>query len=326
MPVRAQRVRVLDSEARDGYRCELVSYRLKSGTVTAYRLIPEGADRRHRHPALVLLHDHGARFDIGKEKLVRPMTSAPENVKLSSAEWVEQHFDGAWYGDSLASRGYVVLVPDMLYWGGRCSPAARKWSRVRFCGEAGNLKALKSEVYDGQVAVYDSLAARSVVWAEQTLNEDEAAVRILSRMSCVDRRRIGAFGWSMGAHRCWLLAASCPLVKTGVALCWMTMKRTQADPPNASDHAMMIPRLRQTRDFPDIAYDLAPKPFFFLNGRTDKLFPAEASEEAFSRMQAIYDEKGASGQLRTEFFDGGHHCGSDVQRMITDYLDFFLFL
>ena len=38
-------------------------------------------------------------------------------------------------------------------------------------------------------------------------------------------------------------------------------------------------------------------------------------------MQAIYQKKGAAGMLRTEFFDGSHHCGLAEQQAIIDYLD-----
>lgn len=312
---------VLESEQRDGYVCQLIEYNVeKDERVKAFLLIPDGASPEDRHPGLVLLHDHGARFDIGKEKLVRPLASAPENIKLSSKEWIDSGFDGVWFGDDLARKGFVVIVPDMLYWGSRSSSACQKWSRVKFCGEEGNLSALKNEVYEGQRAVYDSLAAKGVIWAEKTIREDAAAAHLLKTLKCVDRKRIGVFGWSMGAHRAWLLAAFCKDIRTGVALCWMTLKETCDNPPKASDYSMLIPKMRDNYDFPDIALWLAPKPFFFLNGSKDKLFPVPQTQEAFDRMQAIYSEKGASGKLRTEFFDGPHHCGTAEQDTITEYL------
>ena len=38
-------------------------------------------------------------------------------------------------------------------------------------------------------------------------------------------------------------------------------------------------------------------------------------------MQEIYAEQGAAGRLRTEFFDGTHHCGLAEQQTILDFLD-----
>lgn len=342
---------VLLSEQREGYTCRLVEYNaVGEERVRSYLLVP---DAPGPHPGLVLLHDHGARFDIGKEKLVRPVEGAAPWVKASARQWVQEGFDGVYLADSLASLGYVVLVPDALYWGSRSTALCRQWSRMQqgFLPREG-IKDVKKAVYEGQRAVYDSLARRGVVWAEQTLNEDAAAARLLASLPQVDASRIGCFGWSMGAHRAWLLAAFCPEIKAGAALCWMTLKSTQAQPPTASDYSMTIPLLRDRYDFPEIARWLRPKPFFFLNGRSDKLFPEAASAQAFRQMQELYREVGVSGgvsaagassaagstsgvgascgtgsscetgadsPLRTEFFDGGHHCGKAQQAAIVDF-------
>ena len=314
-------MRVLESEQRDGYTCQLVEYNVsKEERVQSYLLIPDGASFWHRRPGLVLLHDHGARFDIGKEKLVRPLPSAPDYIKISAQQWVDDGFDGVFFADKLAAAGYVVIVPDALYWGSRSTALCQQWSRMKFGGERGDIDSVKTLVYEGQRACYDSLARKGVVWAEQTLHEDAAAARLLRRLRFVKNRRIGCFGWSMGAHRAWLLAAFCPQVRTGVALCWMTLMETQVQPYKASDYSMLIPKMREQYDFPDIARWLAPKPFFFLNGLQDKLFPVDAVQTAFDRMQAIYAEKHAAGRLRTEFFDGPHHCGLREQDTIMGFL------
>lgn len=309
------RMVVLESEAREGYTCSLVEYNTTTlERVQAYLLTP---DAEGSSPALVLLHDHGARFDIGKEKLVRPLPGAPEHIKASAAQWVADGFDGVYFADRLAAAGYVVLVPDALYWGSRSSEKAQQWSRIRFGEEQGDERSLKKEVYEGQRAVYDSLQRKGIVWAEQTLVEDADAARLLASLPDVDPERIGCFGWSMGAHRAWLLAAFCDKVKSGAALCWMTLKAAQKPELSPSDYSMLIPALRDRFDFPDIARFLSPKPFLFLSGRSDRLFPEQAVEEAFRRMQEIY----AGGPLETEFFDGGHHCGIDEQARILRFFE-----
>jgi Dienelactone hydrolase and related enzymes len=324
---------VVAEEARDGYKCQKVEYSVNRDKVTAYLLIPDIATRHSKVPGLVLLHDHGARFDIGKEKLVKPLACEPEHIKRSSRQWIDDNFDGVWFGDSLARCGYVVLVPDVLYWGSRSTELCRKWSELQFGDGTSQIdepfkdvKALKKAIYEGQRELYDSLAAKGIVWAEKTLEEDKYAARILSRLKYVDRQRIGAFGWSMGAHRCWLLTAFSPIVKTGVALCWMTIKETCADPPTASDYSMLIPRLRDAHDFPDIAVKLAPKPFLFLAGTQDKLFPKWSVDEAYRQMQLTYSSLSEESPtpLRTEYFDGPHHCGKEVQHRIINYLDSML--
>ena len=317
-PAVAPEPSVIEEEQREGYRCLLVEYNAcEDERVRSFLLLPDGAGADTPVPGLVLLHDHGARFDIGKEKLVRPMASAPEHIRASARQWVENGFDGVYFADRLAAAGYAVLVPDALYWGDRSSELCRQWSRMEFAGEAGDKQAVKKAVYEGQRAVYDSLARQGIVWAEKTLNEDAAAARLLLSLPCV--RNVGCFGWSMGAHRAWLLTAFCPEISTGVALCWMTLKEAQPATYSASDYSMLIPALRERYDFPDIARALAPKPFLFLNGRTDKLFPEQAVQQAFERMQAIYAEAGAD-SLQTLFFEGGHHCGLSEQETILAFL------
>ena len=118
----------------------------------------------------------------------------------------------------------------MLCTGGeRSSEDAQRWSELNFADPDGGLseglsskerkaliKELKNTVYDGQKLLYDSLYADGVIWAEKMLRDDVASVQLLRRLPFVDRRNIGAFGFSMGAHRCWMLSAFCKDVKCGV--------------------------------------------------------------------------------------------------------------
>lgn len=77
-------------------------------------LIPHG---KGPFPAVLLLHDHGAKFDIGKEKMVLPWY---DEARLPSAQaWADKHFSGRFVGDELAARGYAVLAVDVLGWGAR---------------------------------------------------------------------------------------------------------------------------------------------------------------------------------------------------------------
>lgn len=298
-PEVAPDMKTVQIEQRDGYSCSLIEYNaVGEERLQAYLLVPDGASAQSPCPGLVLLHDHGARFDIGKEKLVMPLASASEAVKNSARQWVDKNMDGVFFADRLAAEGFVVIVPDVLYWGARNVP--------------------KQNVYEGQREVYDSLQRRGVVWAEQTLNEDAAAARLISRLPYVGK--VGCAGWSMGAHRAWLLAAFCKEIESGAAVSWMTLKETQPTEYKASDYSMLIPDLREKYDFPDIARWVCPKPFLFLSGTTDKLFPYESTSQAFRRMQQIYKESGQEGKLRTEFFQGGHHLGIPVQDTVSAFL------
>ena len=215
-------MRTLAVEDRSGYECRYVEFAVgKDGAgkerIRAYLLVPDGGSDC---PAVVMLHDHGARFDIGKEKLVKPMAGILEmgtedHIMRSSRQWIDKNFDGVYLADSLALLGYVVLVTDALYWGERSSEDAQRWSELTY-GTSNKdkavkdtIKVLKSRVYDGQEELYRKLHSQNIIWAEKMLRDDVASVRLLKSLPFVDKVRIGAFGFSMGAHRCWMLAAFC---------------------------------------------------------------------------------------------------------------------
>lgn len=347
------KMKVLEKEQREGYECRFIEFSVEDGErIKAYLLVPDKASRSVRCPAVVMLHDHGARFDIGKEKLVRPMASVlqdgeDDHIMKSARQWTDKNFDGVYLADSLASLGYVVLVADALYWGERSSDDAQRWSELTY-GDTRNascpqdrvlegkalkdtVKVLKNKVYDGQKVLYDTLLDRGIIWAEKMLRDDIASVQLLRRLPYVDKKSIGAFGFSMGAHRCWMLAAFCEEVKCGVALSWMTsLDREERMKP--SDFSMAVMPMREQLDFGDIGLFLAPKPMLFLNGTEDHLFPKDKVESAFRKLQKHYSdyndrmsENGASSiepafePLQTVFFNGGHHCGKDVQSSIVRF-------
>ena len=318
-------------EDRDGYECRHVEFTVgRKSTdkerIRAYLLVPNGGTKC---PAVLMLHDHGARFDIGKEKLVKPMETilemgAEDHIMKSSRQWVDKNFDGVYLADSLASLGYVVMVADALYWGERSSEDAHRWSELTYGSTRKDqavkdtIKVLKTRVYDAQETLYNELRSQDVIWAEKMLRDDVASVRLLKSLPFVDKDRIGAFGFSMGAHRCWMLAAFCKDVRCGVALSWMTTLDRE-ERMKASDYSMAVMPMREQMDFGDIGRFLAPKPMLFMSGTTDHLFPKDKVSIAFEKLLSHYSD--CPENLETMFFDGGHHCGKYVQSVIFDYLE-----
>ena len=181
-----------------------------------------------------------------------------------------------------------------------------------------SIKVLKNRVYEGQKVLYDELYSRNVIWAEKILQDDIASVRLLKSLPYVDKERIGAFGFSMGAHRCWMLAAFCKDVKCGVALSWMTTLDRE-ERMKASDYSMAVIPMREQMDFGDIGKYLAPKPMLFLSGTADHLFPKEKVKRSYEILRKHYFR--TPEVLQTVFFEGGHHCGKNVQKTIVGYLD-----
>ena len=107
---------VIAEEDRGSYVVQKVVLSISGDSrVLGYLLIPKGEGP---FPGALLLHDHGAKFDIGKEKVVRPFAEPLERME-SSRQWVERAYGSRYIGDELASRGYLCFVTDALNWGDR---------------------------------------------------------------------------------------------------------------------------------------------------------------------------------------------------------------
>ena len=107
---------VIGEEDRGSYIAQRVVFNISADSrILAYLLIPKG---KGPFPAALLLHDHGSRFDIGKEKVVKPFDE-PEERLQSAHEWADESYGGRFIGDELAKMGYVCLAFDMLNWSDR---------------------------------------------------------------------------------------------------------------------------------------------------------------------------------------------------------------
>src|SRR5690606_5132182 len=105
--------KVLQQENRGSYQAELWQIPLSSISHSKALLL-----RPTTPPikaAMLLLHDHGAYFVIGKEKMIRPFTDS--TLKTEATNWVHKYYGGRLIGDDLANRGYLVLAADTLGFG-----------------------------------------------------------------------------------------------------------------------------------------------------------------------------------------------------------------
>ncbi len=272
------------AEAREGYELRVLSLRIgRHRRSRAYLAVPEG---RGPFPAALLLHDHGARFDIGKEKMISPPAGHPRAA--AAAEWAAANYGGRFVGDELARRGCIALCVDALGWGDRA------------CGG-----------YESQQAVASNLLGLGSSWAGLIAAEDEAAAAFLASLPEADPSRLAAVGFSMGAFRSWQLAALSDEVRAAVAICsFGTLSGLMAPGGNRlrgqSAFAMTHPGLSRLMDFPDLAGLAAPKPLYMLHGLDDRLFPLASLREAYARTSAIYRAFGANGRFRAELRPGGH--------------------
>jgi dienelactone hydrolase len=296
-------VEILDEQPRDGYRQRQILFNVtRNSRVRATMLVPDGPGP---FPAALLLHDHGSRFDIGKEKLIEPWY---DETRLASAqEWAGRCFEGRFVGNELVARGYAVLATDAVGWGDR-----------------GGL------TYEGQQALASNMFNLGSSLAGLLAYEDSRAAALLATLPEVDDRRIAAVGFSMGSYRAWQVAALSHHVAATVAVCWMTgLKEMMVTGNNTlrggSAFHMLHPGLNRHLDIPDVASIAAPRPMMVFNGELDTLFPVAGVDVAYAKMRAVWESQNAGDRLTTKLWSGlGHTFNLEMQAEAYAWLDRWL--
>ena len=297
------RTEVVAEEQRNGYKARKLRFNLTGySRVNAYMLVPDGEGP---FPAVVLLHDHGGHYTIGKEKMIRPFGVSPE-VLADADAWAKQCYGGQYVGDYLAENGYVVLALDALFWGER---GRKEYAR-----------------YDSQQALSANLLQMGMSWGGLIAWDDIRSAEFLASLPQVDKEKVATMGFSMGAHRAWMTMAATDAVKAGAAVCWMNttdslMTMTNNQNKGGSAYAMLVPNIRRYMDYPHVASIACPKPMLFTNGKKDKLFPVEGVEAAYDTMRKVWDSQGAGEHLQTKLYDLPHFCSKEIQKAILDFFN-----
>lgn len=325
---------VIEEEKRDGYTAQKVVFNIsKDSRVMAYVLVPKGK-KGQKFPAALMIHDHGSKFNIGKEKMVRAfggskavgktLTVKPRKAYLealgklsetdqivcktleSSNAWSDQYFSNLYPGDELAKRGYVVMSFDALGWGDRSVPG--------FTTES-------------QQSLASNLFNMGTSFAGIIAQEDARAAKFLASLPQVDKERVACIGFSMGGFRAWQLAAISDDITAGVSICWFgTMKGHIIDHDGQlkgnSAFSMLHPTIAKYLDYPDVAGLAAPKAMLFINGEADNINPVEGTKEAYEKVQKIWAANNASDKLETMLIPGlDHSFREEQQKTAFDWLD-----
>jgi len=286
---------ILSTEDRGTHTAHKIQWNVNSWQrVLGYLLVPKGAGP---FPAILALHDHGAHFSIGKEKVVRPFDVSEERLE-DAQQWVDKYYGGRWIGDELASRGFVVFSTDALFWGDR--------------GESGGSR------YETQQALAANLLQLGMSWAGNILWDDLRSAEYLQSRAEVNPSLIGAVGLSLGAYRTWNLAAASDVIQAGAAICWLGDTPGLAQPGNnqtrgQSAYSMIQPYLRNSMDYADVASIACPKPMLFFNGSQDALFPVESVERSYQRLQTVWEQNNCRDRLQTRMWPAAHEFNIEMQ-------------
>jgi dienelactone hydrolase len=287
---------------RDGYETQKLVINISSyNRIPAYLLIPEGDGP---FPAILLMHDHGAHYSIGKEKVVEPV-DVPKEIYNDAKNWIGQYYDGHWVGDDYARQGYVVLAIDALFW-----------------GERGREEGVSQ---DAQETLAVNLLQMGMTWSGIMYYDDLRSLEFLETLPFVDKNRIGAAGWSMGGRRAWTLSALTDKVKASACVCWMATTKSLMVAGNnevkgQNSHSMVIPGIANYLDIPGIASMACPKPSLFIAGDQDFIFPYQGVKDAYETMHNVWKSQKADDKLITRFYKTNHLFNKAMQ---DDVLEFF---
>lgn len=294
--------KIIDRIDRGAYTAQKVVFNISAESrVLALLLTPKGIGP---FPAALFLHDHGSKFDIGKEKFIE--TWGDEAQLNSSREWSDRYFSGRFPGDELAKRGYVVFSFDALGWGDRSVPGFRN---------------------ESQQALASNLFNLGTSFAGIIAQEDLRASKFLASLPEVDHSKVVAVGFSMGAFRTWQVTALSDAVTAGIAVCWMATMQGLMVPGNnqlkgQSAFTMLHPFIARYLDYPDVAALAAPKPLLVYAGGKDSLFPVASVKEAFAKMKKVWAANKGGDKLETKIWpDQGHIFQKEMQEEAFDWLD-----
>ena len=288
--------------------------------VPAYVLLPKG--EKKRRPAVVALHDHGAFFGWGKEKVV-----ATENEHPTLTEFKRTAYSGRSWGSELARRGYVVIAIDMFYWGERrllmAGDPPSWFEREKMTAE--DVAAYNRRSSASTPLVGTGLFEAGTTWAGVMFTDDMRTVDYLATRPEVDPERIGCCGLSVGGFRSAHLAGLDARIKAGVVVGWMSTYGHMLKGHLTSIGPMkLVPGLYHYLDLPDVASMNAPGGLMVINGTKDGLFPLDGVHAAFDKMAKVYAKAGVPDRFQGVFYDGPHEFNAEMQEKAFGWLDRWL--
>jgi len=244
-------------------------------SVPAYFLIPKQISTPA--PAILALHGHGR----GKDDCAG-IAETPEDVEgIRSLNYNA-------YGEGMAERGYITLIPDQCCFGERMEEQHRQEKRGSSCR---------------QVSFFYQLLGKTVIG--QRVWDGMRAIDYLQTRPEVNPERIACMGLSGGATAALYLAALEERVKVVVASGYLSTFR---DSILAMDHCECnyIPGILKHGKMADMASLIAPRALLIESGTEDSIFPIQATELAFERLKRAYDLLGVPERLDKDIFEGGH--------------------
>ncbi|WP_394550902.1 dienelactone hydrolase family protein [Agromyces sp. MMS24-JH15] len=232
----------------------------------AFLLRPAG--ERGILPGVLGLHAHGGQFATGALQLVRAAPwSGPEHDAFRA-----RYFDGLAAANELARRGFAVLVHDAFGWDSRRARRSRDERSPQTEETLSKAGGMLGTTFAGMVA-----------------HDDLVAFDVLARLPGVDPARLGAFGFSGGGGRAWLLAALEPRLRRVVSSGMMSTFEALV-PEFLDSHSWLLfaPGLRRIAEWPLVPDPASGVAALVQADTADPLFPPAGVEDAVRMLRAAW--------------------------------------
>jgi dienelactone hydrolase len=317
------KAQVLEQVEFEGLTIQHLQWELPYGPPTkAMFLKPSNA--KGKLPAILALHDHSGKKYFGHQKI----SCASSEVDSLIKQHVDEYYEGVWWANQMARRGYAVLVPDAFLFGSRrirLSQVPRIMRGLLVEGNPDN--DLDIVAYNRWASQHEHDVAKSLLCAGTTMPgvvvaDDQRALDYLCSREDVDVSRIGCCGLSSGGLRTLFLAG---LDDRIAAACCVGMMTTWRDLclNKSYTHTWMIypPGFMRDLDYPEILGLRVPLPIFVQNAEHDQLFTLSEVQRADRMLADIYKKAGAESQYKSAFYPGTHRFDLKMQEDAFTWLD-----
>ncbi len=284
-------LQLMETTEREGFTVHKTNFDNGAGSIVpGYLILPEKLPA----PAIVYLHAHGGKYDIGKEEVFQ------DRFNIDMLPGIE-----------LARAGYIVLTIDAYGFGERSSnqPGIAPTTEP---GRETETSLFKHFLWEGKT-----------LWG-MIVRDDLLALNALLARPEVDAGRVGATGMSLGGSRTTWLAALDERVKVAVPVAQMTRYHNFAARGEYDRHSIYyyLPGvLKSGLDMEHIAALTAPRPQRILIGNNDPLSPFEGVRIIDDFAREIYVLYNASDRFETVVYDGVEH--QYTPEMFIAMLDWF---
>lgn len=264
--------RLLESTKETGYTRQLIEYDSYGDKVVAFLLLP---DVLEHNPAILINHQHNRERHLGKSE-VCGLAGNPLQA----------------FGPELARRGFVVLAPDAI-----CFEERRK--------NAHGTEPLPDDLDFWQH--YDEMCYRLIrgeSLMKKVLDDAVNGITLLSHLACVDRKRIGTLGHSMGGNTVLFLSALDERIAFSCASGSACTYENRMANHVGIEMASVIPNIHGKYDIYDLVSCVAPRPLLIVSAEEDKYsrdaaYIVEKASPAYAELDALQN-------LCHKRYSGGH--------------------